>query len=350
MICALENNENLDNIIEEYSDIVAIGTIADVMPMVDENRLIVTHGIQRLAKTKNIGLRALMRNSGIISGDVVVKKVNSTTVGFVIAPRINAAGRIASASLAAKLLLAQSPEEAEKISDKLCEINRMRQETEKKIFDEAVLMTNEGNFGDDSILVLANEGWHQGVIGVVADSNAKKISINNMEYNGSFTYDAISGQDTFFGFAIGRINKAATDGIYFTNVRNLANVNITLTKADNTDVCIGILGRIDVSGSKEVVFENCYNAGNITVNAYNANTSSRNHNVGGLVGLYHSTSPLTIKNCYNTGNLALYRYNVSASFNASGVPGDTDRRLADLSSSSILPCTRIPRFGVYKGP
>ena len=177
LICALENNENLDNIIEEYSDIVAIGTIADVMPMVDENRLIVTHGIQRLAKTKNIGLRALMRNSGIISGDVVVKKVNSTTVGFVIAPRINAAGRIASASLAAKLLLAQSPEEAEKISDKLCEINRMRQETEKKIFDEAVLMTNEGNFGDDSILVLANEGWHQGVIGVVASKITERFGM-----------------------------------------------------------------------------------------------------------------------------------------------------------------------------
>ena len=175
LICALENNENIDKIIDEYSDIIAVGTIADVMPMVDENRLIVKYGIARLAKTKNIGLRALMKDSGIICGDAVVKKVNTTTVGFVIAPRINAAGRIASASLAANLLLSKTDEEAESISEKLCEINRIRQETEKKIFDEAVAMTENGNFGDDSILVLANEGWHQGVIGVVASKITERF-------------------------------------------------------------------------------------------------------------------------------------------------------------------------------
>ena len=175
LLCALEGNENIENVLDEYSDIVAIGTIADVMPMMDENRLIVKHGIARLSKTKNIGLRTLMKNSGIICGDAVVKKINTTTVGFVIAPRINAAGRIASASLAAELLLAETETEAELISERLCEINRIRQDTEKKIFDEAVAMTVDGMFKDDSILVLASEGWHQGVIGVVASKITEKF-------------------------------------------------------------------------------------------------------------------------------------------------------------------------------
>ena len=175
LLCALEGDENIEQILDEYSDIVAIGTIADVMPMMDENRLIVKHGIARLTKTKNIGLRALMKNSGIICGDAVVKKINTTTVGFVIAPRINAAGRISSASLAAELLLAKTETEAELISERLCEINRLRQDTEKKIFDEAVAMTLDGVFDDDSILVLASEGWHQGVIGVVASKITEKF-------------------------------------------------------------------------------------------------------------------------------------------------------------------------------
>jgi len=175
LLCALEDDENTEMILDEYSDIVAIGTIADVMPMVDENRLIVKHGISRLSKTKNIGLRALMKNSGIICGETVVKKINTTTVGFVIAPRINAAGRIASATLAAELLLANTEAEAEEISERLCDINRMRQDTEKQIFDEAVLMTLEGEYMNDSVLVLANEGWHQGVIGVVASKITERF-------------------------------------------------------------------------------------------------------------------------------------------------------------------------------
>lgn len=175
LICALENDQNIETILNDYSDIVAIGTIADVMPMVDENRLIVTHGIEHLTKTKNIGLRALMKNSGIICGDAVVKKINTTTVGFVIAPRINAAGRIASASLAAELLLASTVEEAEDISDRLCEINRTRQETEKNIFDEASALALDPAYNEDHVLVLANEGWHQGVIGVVASKITEKF-------------------------------------------------------------------------------------------------------------------------------------------------------------------------------
>lgn len=176
LICALEKEENLEKLIEEYSDVVAIGTIADVMPMIDENRLIVKLGVERLARTKNIGLIALMRHSGIISGNNVVKKITSTTVGFVIAPRINAAGRIASASLAADLLLAKTEAEAMDISERLCEINRMRQDTEKAIFDEAESMIKTGDYSENRVLVLASEGWHQGVIGVVASKITEKYS------------------------------------------------------------------------------------------------------------------------------------------------------------------------------
>lgn len=173
LLCALEGDT--ERILELYSDIIAVGTVADVMPIIDENRRITGEGLKRLAVTDNYGLVALMRRAGIIKHGKTAKKITSATVGYVLAPRINAAGRIACASRAVELLLTRDEAQADAIAEELCEINKLRQATEQKIYEQAVgLIESSGN--DDKFLVLAYDGWHQGVIGVVASKIAERYS------------------------------------------------------------------------------------------------------------------------------------------------------------------------------
>ena len=172
LLCALEGDS--DEILSRYSDIIAVGTVADVMPIIGENRRITAVGLKKLADTDNIGLLALMRRAGVIKPNGV-KKVSSATVGYVLAPRINAAGRIAFASRAVELLLSENEAEADLIAEELCEINKQRQATEQKIYDQAVGLIEE-KYTRDAFIVLGYEGWHQGVIGVVASKIAEKYS------------------------------------------------------------------------------------------------------------------------------------------------------------------------------
>lgn len=173
LLCALEGDT--EKILDLYGDLIAVGTIADVMPIIDENRRIASVGLKKLASTDNYGLIALMRRSGIIKPGRQSKKITSATVGYVIAPRINAAGRIACASRAVELLLTRDEEEADVIASELCEINKLRQTTEQKIYEQAVELIS-GSESDDRFIVLAYDGWHQGVIGVVASKIAEKYS------------------------------------------------------------------------------------------------------------------------------------------------------------------------------
>ncbi len=173
LLCALEGDTQ--KILDEYSDIIAVGTIADVMPIIDENRKIASLGLKKLANTKNKGLLALMRHAGIIKFGKPAKKITSATVGYVLAPRINAAGRIAFASRAVELLLTNDDREADEIAAELCEINKLRQTTEQKIYEQAVSLISQSG-SDDRFIVLGYEGWHQGVIGVVASKIAEKYS------------------------------------------------------------------------------------------------------------------------------------------------------------------------------
>ncbi|MDD4165200.1 MAG: single-stranded-DNA-specific exonuclease RecJ [Eubacteriales bacterium] len=173
LLCALDGNT--EYICNKYAEIVAIGTIADVMPLVDENRLISAIGLKNLINTSYPGLNALMRHSGIIKHGRK-KKILSTTVGYVIAPRINAAGRIASASKAVELLLVKNEDEADKIATDLCLINKHRQTTERDIYEQAIEMIKSGS-GEDRFIVLSSPDWHQGVIGVVASKIAEKLSL-----------------------------------------------------------------------------------------------------------------------------------------------------------------------------
>jgi len=159
------------SLLSEDLDLVTLGTIADSVPLNGENRIIAREGLLRLPDTKREGLRAIIDNAGIKN-----KKFNSTYVSFIIAPRLNASGRMASAELSLKLLMSQSYAEAQSLAKELEQFNRQRQKVEAKILEEAEEMINrEMNFKEQKIIVIAKEDWHQGVLGIVASKLADRF-------------------------------------------------------------------------------------------------------------------------------------------------------------------------------
>ncbi len=178
LICALEGND--EKIIGEYADLAAIGTVADVMPIIDENRLIVDIGLKKLEKTRRAGLAALMDNAGVAKAGVANtengRKIYTSTVGYTIAPRLNAAGRIATADKALELLLETDYAKADLMAKELCEINKKRQDTEQKIYEEAIQQIG-ASLGGRFSYILSSDDWHQGVVGVVASRISEKYSL-----------------------------------------------------------------------------------------------------------------------------------------------------------------------------
>lgn len=174
VLCALElelvnygeyNLFTIKDMCRRYIDLVTIGTIADVMPLCDENRIMVYMGLGMLSSTRNIGVRELFRTVGLDAS----KKITASMIGYTVAPKINAAGRIGNASRAVQLFLATSPHAARAIAEELCLTNRERQQTEASILAEAMSqIENEHDLEKESVLVLSSDSWHQGVIGIVA--------------------------------------------------------------------------------------------------------------------------------------------------------------------------------------
>ena len=152
------------DVFDEYIDIVALGTIADVVPLLGENRIIVDKGLNALQNPSRIGIRAIEEVAGVSD-----KPITASTIAFAIAPRLNAAGRLGTATTAVELLLTKDMNRAREIALALDDENKERQQTEKEIFDEALQMiAKDANFAKKKVIVLAREGWHQGVIGIVA--------------------------------------------------------------------------------------------------------------------------------------------------------------------------------------
>ena len=149
--------------LKEVLDLVAVGTIADIVPLVEENRLLVRHGLRRLPETRNHGLRALMEVTGMNG------RVASSDVGFRIGPRINAAGRMDRPEDGLAVLLAESQMEARTRADQLDDYNRQRQKCELGIFEEAMgHLAGKGNLEEDAVIVVGSRSWHPGVVGIVA--------------------------------------------------------------------------------------------------------------------------------------------------------------------------------------
>ena len=145
----------------KFLDIVCIGTISDIVPLVDENRVIAKLGLKLVENTRSPGVKALLNAAAY-------KEVNSNTVSFGIAPRINACGRMGHERDALDLFLTENIVEANRITEKLNNYNRERQEIEKRIFDEAILKITSEHLMNNNAIVIGSENWHHGVIGIVA--------------------------------------------------------------------------------------------------------------------------------------------------------------------------------------
>ncbi len=154
-------------VLDEYADMVCLGTVADVMPLLGENRVFVARGLQLLQHTRRPGIAALMAESGCDP-----ESVNAMSIGFMLAPRINAAGRMGQIDLAVDLFLTDDPDKGLELARGLCELNRQRQQVESDIYRQAVEMLPVGSTPE--AIVLADERWHQGVVGIVASRIAEE--------------------------------------------------------------------------------------------------------------------------------------------------------------------------------
>ena len=171
LVLALGGVDREEALFARYCTLAAIGTVADVMPMWGENRTIVSRGLASLERSDFIGLHALLKEAGLAGRDI-----SSVQIGFVLAPRINAAGRMGAADMAAELLLCQDSLKAQEMAKALCALNRERQSVEQEIYSQAEQMIEELPEAQRHALVLSSEQWHQGVVGIVASRLSEKYA------------------------------------------------------------------------------------------------------------------------------------------------------------------------------
>ncbi len=158
----LKRGVDVEALHRHYLDLVALGTVSDCVPLLDENRAYVYHGLRSLLNSRKEGIRALLRMSGVGDG------LAAEDIGFRLGPRINAAGRLAEADEALELLLTRDSVRAEQLAAILSERNTLRQQEQRRIQAEAIHAIFESGLSDDAVLVVGREGWHPGVIGIVA--------------------------------------------------------------------------------------------------------------------------------------------------------------------------------------
>ncbi len=204
LLCALEEDEEF--VLEQYAELAAIGTIGDVMPLTGENRYIVRRGLENIQNNQNIGIERLLRCAGTDP-----EKVTATGVAYTVCPRLNAAGRVASADKAARLLLADAPETASLLAEELELLNTQRRSMEAEVLEQAYAkIAAEPSVLSQRVIVLAGEGWNHGIIGIVGTRLLERygkpvfiIGIENGEGRGS-----ARGID---GFSIHRLLEHCSD-------------------------------------------------------------------------------------------------------------------------------------------
>lgn len=183
LVCAMEMLRHggdvtcTDSVCRDFLDLVALGTVADVMPLVGENRLIVSVGLSLIEHHPRLGFSVLLDCTASQSATRARKRrVNSSLVGFTIAPRLNAAGRLESASVAAELFLSESSERVREIAAYLCDVNARRQDEENIIASEATEELRAIGAENDPVIVLASDHWHSGIIGIVSSRITDKFN------------------------------------------------------------------------------------------------------------------------------------------------------------------------------
>lgn len=165
LIQAVSDRLNLNELEhQKHIDLVALGIAADIVPMIDENRLLVTKGLERLNQLENVGIRSLIQTTGLEG-----KKIGTGQVVFILAPRINAVGRLGNAERAVQLLISESEPEAREIAHIMESENQNRKNIDEETFlDAQSLVKSQCDINNDKALILAKNGWHSGVIGIVA--------------------------------------------------------------------------------------------------------------------------------------------------------------------------------------
>jgi len=193
--------------IQKFLDLVACGTVADVMPLMGENRVFASFGLKQLATTRKVGLRALLDGAGIKTD----KPLSAEAVGFGIGPRINAVGRLDDAAVALDLMLTGDPEEARLLVEKLNAFNVERQQAQRRILEEAKLIVANLDLDKTKVLVIASPGWNAGVVGIVAGKLVETygrpaivIGVNDEETHGKGSARSIPGFDMFQGIQLCR--------------------------------------------------------------------------------------------------------------------------------------------------
>ena len=171
LVLALGGPDRAEELLGEYADLAAIGTVADVMSLTGENRTIVRLGLAELRRTRRPGLKALLHEAGLDE-----KPLTSMAVGYTLAPRINASGRMGCAALAGELLLTGDRARGEELARRLCVLNRERQAIEADIFAQCLTLVEALPRSRRHALVLAGRDWHQGVVGIVASRLAEKYA------------------------------------------------------------------------------------------------------------------------------------------------------------------------------
>ncbi len=182
LLCALEEDE--DFIMEQYSDLAAVGTVGDIMPLIGENRYIVRRGLENIRSSQNLGLEKLLKAAGIAP-----ELTDASALAYTVCPRINAAGRISGADKAVRLLLTDSPEQAALLCEELTVLNNKRRAEETKISEDVTRqLESRPELLKERILVVSGEGWHHGVIGIVGarllEKYGKPVLIIATDQNG----------------------------------------------------------------------------------------------------------------------------------------------------------------------
>ena len=188
VVSALEGVKNSASLLDLYGDLLCLGTIADIVTLTDENRVFVSHGLKMLTNPNNMGLKSLIEKTGLAG-----KNLTSSHVGFIIAPRINAVGRLGNALDAVKLFTTDNQKTADDLASMLCNENTRRQTIEQEILNEACAKIDKEKINEtDMVIVLASNSWHHGVIGIVASRITERygkpcilIAIDENEAKGS---------------------------------------------------------------------------------------------------------------------------------------------------------------------
>lgn len=221
LLCALESirypelsmGRCVQRVGRQYSDLVAIGTVADVMPIRDENRLIVSYGLSVMEMDARPGIVELLEATRTDSRSTAKKKITAGLIGFTIAPRLNAAGRIRNAALAVDLFLAPDCETARPIARELCDINKERQNEENKIVDEAREQIRQTDLLRNPVIVLDDETWHHGVIGIVSSRITEHFNCPSILISFEGADNAHDPSDPQYGEAIGKGSGRSVKGM-----------------------------------------------------------------------------------------------------------------------------------------